>query len=74
MSIKTYEGSVGETGSIRLLDSVTLPVNTKVYVIVPESVDSPKQPKVRSPRLVNQSQWVDFELEITSGESDNASI
>ena len=41
MTLSTFEGIV-ENGQIRLRDNVTLPENTKVYVIIPEAYqDSP---------------------------------
>ena len=39
MSIETYEGKV-ENGQIKFFESVKLPENKKVYVIVPD--DKPK--------------------------------
>ncbi len=51
MAISTFEGIV-ENGQIRLRDNVTLPANTKVYVVIPDFEAVP-QAHVYSPRLVH---------------------
>ena len=62
MSVVTYEAIV-ENGTLRLLEPVVLPEHTKVYVVVPESkVNSVKN--IRTPRLKNPEQAVDFVMEV----------
>ncbi len=58
MAISTFEGIV-ENGQIRLRDNVTLPENTKVYVVIPDFEAVP-QAHVYSPRLVHPEQAADF--------------
>lgn len=63
MSVVTYEAIV-ENGILRLLESVTLPEKTKVYVVVPASGETiPKH--IRTPRLKNREQNADFMMEDT---------
>ena len=65
MSVVTYEAIV-EDGKLRLLEPVSLPENTRVYVVVPQ----PKLPEpaltktIRTPRLKNPSDASDFVMEI----------
>jgi hypothetical protein len=58
MALLTVEGVV-ENGRVRITGSITLPENTKVYVVVP---DAPlAQPAhVRSPRLADPEQATKF--------------
>ncbi len=58
MAVSTLEGIV-ENGHIRLRDNVTLPDNTRVYVVVPDFEAVPRA-RVRSPRLVHPEQAADF--------------
>ncbi|MCX6038636.1 MAG: hypothetical protein NTW99_12245 [Chloroflexi bacterium] len=71
MTITTYEGVV-EKGQIRIKDSVHLPDNTKVYVVVPET-KAKKSARVMSPRLVHHKQVADFRMEV-SEDNSNASL
>lgn len=68
MSISAIEGIV-ENGQIRLLDSVKLPENTKVYVVVPDLEPTPKA-RIYSPRLVHPEQARDFVKEVTEVTAD----
>jgi len=59
MSVNTYEAIV-RNGHVQLPEHISLPENTRVYVVVPdESI-----PMLRSPRLVDPSQSADFEKQI----------
>lgn len=58
MAVSTLEGIV-ENGHIRLPDNVTLPDNTRVYVVVPD-VEAVPRAYVRSPRLAHPEQAADF--------------
>ena len=58
MAISTLEGVVRE-GRILLTHDVTLPENTRVYVIVAEFGTSPRV-HVASPRLAHPEQAADF--------------
>lgn len=58
MAISTFEGVV-KNGQIRLLDNVTLPENTEVYVVIPDFEAVPRA-HVHSPRLVHPEQAADF--------------
>jgi hypothetical protein len=60
--VSTYEGFV-ENGRIRLRDNVTLPENTKVYVLIP-SEDATQQARVYSPRLAHPEQAADFAKQV----------
>jgi hypothetical protein len=71
MTITTYEGVV-EKGKIRLNNSVHLPDNTKVYVVVPVT-KAKKNPRVTSPCLVHPRQVADFRMEV-SEDNSNASV
>lgn len=62
MTLSTFEGIV-ENGQIRLRDNVTLPENTKVYVIIPDLETAP-QAHVSSPRLAHPEQAADFAKQI----------
>jgi hypothetical protein len=65
MSLTTYEGTV-KNGQIQLLDNVSLPENTKVYVSVPDAA-----PRLRSPRLADPRRIVDFQKQIIAGTTDD---
>ena len=58
--IQAYEGVVKD-GRVQV-DEVELPEDTRVYVLVPESVGVAH---VYSPRLVNREDAVLFEMEVT---------
>jgi hypothetical protein len=68
MSVTAIEGVV-EDGLIRLPNSVHLPENAKVYVVVPDAAD-PMAVRVHSPRLVNPEQAADFNKEVVEEEVD----
>jgi hypothetical protein len=71
MAITTYEGVVKQ-GQIHLKTKIRLPENTKVYIIVP-GVEAKKTTAIYSPRLANQKQISDFQMEVTE-EEQNASL
>lgn len=52
MQVTTIQGIV-ENGQIKLTESITLPDNTIVYVVVP-SAEKSRIPKIMSPHLVNK--------------------
>ncbi len=68
MAISTFEGIV-ENGQIRLRDNVTLPENTKVYVVIPDFEAVP-QTHVYSPRLVHPEQAADFAKQVVEVSAD----
>lgn len=58
MNISPIEGIV-ENGQIRLLGSIQLPENTKVYVVVSDHESKPRA-RIYSPRLAHPEQADDF--------------
>jgi len=68
MTISTFEGIV-ENGQIRLRNNVTLPENSKVYIIIPDFETAP-QARVSSPRLVHPEQAADFAKKIVEVSAD----
>ena len=62
MSVTAIEGIV-QNGAIRLREDVSLPENTRVYVIVPEMQTNPR-PQLHSPRLAHPEQSKDFRKQI----------
>lgn len=68
MAISTLEGIV-ENGQIRLRDDVTLPENTKVYVVIPGLGALPNA-YIRSPRLVHPEQVDDFAKQVIEVSAD----
>ena len=68
MAISTFEGIV-ENGQIRLRDNVTLPENTKVYVVIADLEAAPKA-HVYSPRLVHPEQAGDFAKQVMELSAD----
>jgi hypothetical protein len=68
MAILTVEGVV-ENGQIRLRDHVTLPEQTKVYVVIPD-VETAPQAHIYSPRLVHPEHAVDFAKQIIEVSAD----
>lgn len=62
MKTTTYEGVV-EDGYVRLPANVSLPENTKVYVVVPDPEAMPMA-NIGSPRLVHPDQARDFEKQV----------
>jgi hypothetical protein len=64
----TFEGTV-KNGKIQLPDNLSLPEDTKVYVLVP-SVESDARPRLRSPRLADPQKIVDFQKQVIAGSSD----
>lgn len=76
MSVLTLEGYVEESGAIRLLHPVDLPVNTRIYIVVPEykiemvqEITLAPYPKVHSPQLANPSQITDFVMEVSADDA-----
>jgi len=69
MPISTFEGIV-ENGQIRLRDDVTLPENTRVYVVIPDFEAAPPQARVYSPRLVHPEQAKDFAKQLLEESAD----
>jgi hypothetical protein len=69
MAISTFEGVV-ENGAIRLRGNVTLPENTRVYVVVPDVQAGPCA-NVPSPRLAHPEQAGDFAKEIVEAPADD---
>ena len=68
MTISTFEGVV-ENGQIRLRDNVTLPENTKVYVVIPD-LEAALKAHVYSPRLVRPEQAGDFAKQVIEVSTD----
>ena len=64
MSVATYEGFIDESGQVRLLEQVNLPINARVFVIVPQSDERfrDKPWHIYTPRLVNMADASDFRL------------
>jgi len=62
MKVTTLEGKV-ENGQIKLVGNVHLPEKLKVYVIIPDTVESPAA-FIGSPRLVHPEQAADFRKEV----------
>jgi hypothetical protein len=62
VTIATLEGIV-ENGRIRLRDNVTLPENTKVYIVIPDLEPAPIV-RVHSPRLAHPEQAGDFAKQV----------
>ena len=62
MAIATLEGVV-ENGQIRLRDGVTLPENTRVYVVIPD-LEAATKAHVYSPRLARPEQASDFAKQV----------
>ncbi len=58
MAILTLEGVV-ENGQIRLREDIRLPERAKVYVVIPD-VEHAARANVRTPRLADPQQAVDF--------------
>jgi hypothetical protein len=71
MQVTAYEGVI-ENGQVRLFADVSLPDNTRVYVIVP-GVEPPKTVYVYRPRLARPEQAVDFIKEVAE-DVPNASL
>jgi hypothetical protein len=71
MNVVTYEAVV-ENGHVQLPPGVTLPENAKVYVVVPGMTVEPAA-HIRSPRLADPSQAVEFEMEVIK-ESPDAGV
>jgi len=72
MSVATYEGFVDESGQVRLLDQVDLPINARVFIVVPQFIEplNDKPRHIYSPHLVNPADAADFRLqEVTPTDS-----
>ena len=73
MLVNALEGVV-QNGQIRLREQVSLAENTKVYVIVADSLaKAPPVAYVRSPRLAHPEQAADFRKQVLEL-SDNAQL
>ena len=68
VAISTFEGIV-EDGKIRIRDYVTLPENTKVYIVVPGLEAGPKA-HIPTPRLVHPEQADDFAKQVIEVPTD----
>ena len=68
MSVVTFEGIV-EHGQIRLAPNVSLPDNTKVYVVVPGLEIEPVH-RLVSPRLARPEQVSGFAMKVTEQDPD----
>jgi hypothetical protein len=64
MKAVTYEATV-QNGQIKLRDTVRLPEQTKVYVVVPDVEESPVI-HVHSPRLAHPEQAPEFIKEVST--------
>lgn len=65
MRVATYEGFIDEAGQIRLLEPVDLPINARVFIVVPQLLEplNDKPGHLYSPRLVNPADAADFRLQ-----------
>lgn len=68
MLINAIEGIL-ENGQIRLREKVSLPENSRVYVIVAEMLDT-SAPRIRTPRLAHPEQSKDFGKQIVELAAD----
>jgi hypothetical protein len=68
MKVATYEAVV-ENGQIKLTEPVHLPEHAKVYVVV-TGVEARTPLHMRSPRLAQPEQAVDFAMEVTEEPRD----
>jgi len=68
VSIPAYEGIV-QSGLIRLRGNVTLPENTRVYVIIPDLDGGPRK-RVYSPRLARPHEAGDFAKQVIEVPAD----
>lgn len=66
MKVLTYEAIV-ERGEVKLTETVRLPEQAKVYVVVPAVEDLPPS-GIQTPRLLQPEQVSDFAMEILEGE------
>ena len=69
MAVTTYEGTV-KNGQVQLPDHVSLPENSRVYVLVPDAEEDQGVPRLRSPRLADPGQTVEFQKQIITGNAD----
>ena len=68
MKVTTFQGIV-ENGQIPLPDTVRLPENATVYVVVP-GVELSQASHIGSPRLVHPEQAADFKKEVVEEEEE----
>ena len=68
MSLTTFEATI-KNGCVQLPENISLPENTKVYVLVP-GVTSDETARLRSPRLVNSEKAADFQKKLITGTID----
>ena len=66
MKVLTYEAVV-ERGEVKLTETVRLPENAKVYIVVPGVEELPPS-RIQTPRLLRSEQVSDFAMEILEGE------
>ncbi len=74
MTLQTYEGVV-QKGSILLDESVQLPENAKVYIVVAEEIINitlagKKSIQILSPQFVNREDAKHFTVTVAKEESD----
>ncbi len=64
MTVATYEGYIDESGQVRLLEPVQLPIRARVFVVVPQFDErlSDTARHIYTPRLVNPKDAADFQL------------
>jgi hypothetical protein len=62
MGVLTIEGIVDQ-GQIRLKDSIDLPDNTLVYVVVP-GVPAKRALRIATPHLVHRYETTEFTMEV----------
>lgn len=68
MPIVTLEGIV-KHGQITLNTPLSLPENTKVYVVIPD-LRMEQSTRLASPRLRHLAQAADFQMEVVEGPDD----
>lgn len=68
MQVTAIEGIV-ENGQIRLREEVSLPENTRVYVIVADLHLGPSA-RIRTPRLAHPEQAKDFRKQVVEVDGD----
>jgi hypothetical protein len=69
MRYSTVEGVV-ENGQIRLCADVTLPEQTRVYVLIPDLESAPRRAHVHSPRLAHPEQASDLAKQVIEEAAD----
>ena len=62
MAVSSFEGIV-ENGQIRLLENVTLPEKTRIFVVIPD-LESALKAHIYCPRLAHPEQADDFAKQV----------